>query len=114
MTPAELRRLADRKMAAATALASDAARLRSQADELRGLLEPLVPISQRVWVGPAATDFEDQVRAQSARLDEEAGRLRQVAAELERRAGSERRAAADLRAQAAAAEVAALVTPGVV
>jgi hypothetical protein len=105
VTPDELRRRADRKQAEAAGLAADASRIRSAAGSLRGLLDPLIPLSQRVWVGPAATDFESQVKAHALRLDGEADKLVAVAADFDRQAAGGRREAARLRAQAEAADL---------
>ncbi len=113
MTPAELRRLADQRMTAAAALAADAGRLRAQAAGLEGILDPLVPMSQQVWTGPAASAFEDQVRAHAGVVNEQVHRLRQVAVDLDRRADDARRDAALLRARATAAEIAASAAAGV-
>ena len=113
MTPDELRRLADRKVAAAAEYVADAGRLRTRAAALFGILDPLLAISQRVWTGPAARDFESEVRINTEILNEQATRLREIAAELERRADSERRDAAELRARAVAAEAVALAGQGV-
>jgi len=114
MNPSELRRLADRKTAEATDCVVDAAQIRQQATGLRGLLDPLVPMSQRVWTGPAAEDFESQVRTQSGILNEEADRLIDLAGDLERRAAGLRAEAADLRVRAANAEVVAAGAMGAV
>lgn len=107
MTSAELRRLAERKLAEAGALAADADRLRAQAAALRSLLEPIVPMSQRVWVGPAAEDFEAKTRLQSQQLDLQALRLRGIAGQFDDEGARLRRDAAVLRSQAAIAEAAA-------
>ena len=80
MTPEQLRAIAARRVGEADELHIDAARLRSQAGTLSGLLEPLVPISQRAWKGPAANEFENQVRAHSARVNDQARVLRSIAA----------------------------------
>ena len=114
MSSYELRRLANQKAATAAALAADAAMLRAQAAELVGILNPLVPMSQRVWVGPAADDFESAVRANAAVLDQEAQRLRDIAGDLERRARIAQVEAAELRSRAAAVDVGVAVVPGVV
>jgi hypothetical protein len=108
MTPADLRHLATQKLAAAATLAADADRLRSQAATLRGLLDPLVPMSQRVWVGPAAADFETKARAHAQQLDGQSARLQQVAGEFDGEDRRLRREAAELRR---AAEVAAAAIP---
>lgn len=107
MTPAALRRLADQKLAEADSLASDADRLRSQAAALRGLLEPLISISQRVWVGPAASDFEEKSRVHAQQVDDQADRLNRIAAEFDDQAGRFRREAAALRREADVSEAAA-------
>ena len=112
MSSYELRRLANQKAATAVALAADAAMLRAQAAELVGILNPLVPMSQRVWVGPAADDFESAVRANAAVLDEEAQRLRDIAGDLERRARIARGEAAELLSRAASVNVGAAAGPG--
>ncbi|MCP3993810.1 MAG: hypothetical protein GY722_01925 [bacterium] len=114
MTSDELRRLANQRVATADALGADAARLRSQAAELVGILNPLLPMSRRVWVGPAAEDFESTVRANTVILDQEAQRLCDIAGGLERRARFARGEAAELRARAAAIQVVTAVGPGVV
>ena len=117
MTPAALRRLAEQKLDDAASLASDADRLRMQAAELDGLLDPLVPMSQRVWVGPAATDFETKTRLQAEQVNDQAARLRRIAAEFDVRARQLRtEAAADRRkadtAEATAAATSASSVPG--
>ena len=111
MTPAELRRRAYQKQSEADALASDAIELRAQAAALRGLLEPLAAMSARVWVGPAADDFEAKARTASHTVNEQADRLLRVAAELDDRAGSLRSQAWSLRTQADVAEAAAAAPP---
>lgn len=110
MTPAELRRLADRKIVEAGALSTAAERLRPEAAALRGALEPLVAMSTRVWVGPAACAFEEDTRSRGRVLDQQADRLNRIADELAGRSTRLRAAAASLRAQAAAAESAAAAT----
>ncbi len=107
MTPVELRYLANQKLAAADSFAADADRLRSQAAALRGLLDPLIPMSQRVWVGPAATDFEAKARAHGRQLDGQSSRLQQIAGEFDGEGRRLRREAAELRRAADAGEVAA-------
>ncbi len=107
MTPAELRHLAAQKIAAADSLAIDADRLRAQGAALRDLLGPLVPMSQRVWIGPAAADFEAKARAHARQLDGQSVRLQQIAGEFDGEAALLRREAAALRRAADAAEVAA-------
>ena len=114
MTSSELRRLAGEKIAAAASLVADAALLRSQAAELDGILDPLVPISQRVWVGPAAEDFESAVRAHGSVLRGEVLRLIDIATDLERRAQIARGEAAELRARALATQLVADAGLGVV
>jgi uncharacterized protein YukE len=109
MTPGELRRRATQQRAAADEMAADADRLRVQAAALQGLLAPLVSISQRVWVGPAAADFEAKMRANSGVVDAQASRLRSIAADLERKAADARRSAATLDAEATVVEAAAAV-----
>ncbi len=107
MTPTELFRLADEKTDEATRLVADAKRLRVYATELDGLLQPLIPISQRVWVCPAADDFEARVRAYSRALDVEVGKLRASAVLLELRADRARCQAGVYRTRAVAAEAVA-------
>lgn len=107
MTPTELRRLAERKLTEATALAVDADRLRVQAAALRGLLEPIVPMSQRVWLGPAAEDFEAKASVHSQKVNEQSSQLGRIAAEFDEEAARLRRQAAILRSQAATAEATA-------
>ncbi len=104
MTPEGLRRLAAQRTAEAAYLHRDAAQLRSQAGALEGLLDPLVSISQRVWTGPAADDFERQVRIQAGRVNEQAQALGRVAVDFDRMAGQKRREADRLQSQAAAIE----------
>jgi uncharacterized protein YukE len=106
VTPAELRRRAAESRAEATGLAADADRLRGQAASLRGLLDPLLPMSQRVWMGPAAEEFEADVRRHGAEIDGQAARLSSVADELDRRAQVTRSAATCLDSEAAVAEAA--------
>ena len=108
MSPGELRQLAACRDAAAATITRDSARLRTCADELDGVLMPLVPMSQRVWVGPAADNFEAEVRAHTARLDAEAHRLRAVASSLDRKADAARREADEFRRRALSAETAAV------
>jgi hypothetical protein len=107
MTPAELRRLADRKIAEAGSLSTAAERLRPEAAALGGVLEPLVAMSTRVWVGPAAHAFEDETRSRGRVLEQQADRLNRIADEFAARARRLRAEASSLRAQAAAAEAAA-------
>lgn len=104
MTPEQLRRLAAQRAAEAAELHSDAARLRSQAGSLEGLLDPLVPISQRVWKGPAADEFESQARARAGRVNEQARVLSAVAGDFDRIAGQKQQEAVRLRTEAAAIE----------
>ncbi len=111
MTSAELRRLADQKMVESNSLRRDADRLRSQAAALRGLLDPLPLISQRVWVGPAATDFEEKSTAYARQVDEQAVRLQRIVGEFEARAQDRHQEATVLRSKAAAADAAAAVVP---
>ena len=108
MTPAELRSLADRRTAAADSLSANAERLRPEAAALRGVLEPLVAMSARVWMGPAASAFEEDTRSQGRLLDQQADRLIRIADELAARARRLRSEAARLRARATAAEAAAV------
>lgn len=110
MTPEQLLRLAAQKTAAADLLGDDARRLRAQAAVLRDLLDPLVPMSQRVWAGPAATEFEGQVRAHIGRLNQQADVLDRIAGDFETAATARLREAADLRSSAAV--LAASVSPG--
>jgi len=110
MTPEQLRSLAARRRAEAAELHTDAARLRSQAELLTGLLDPLVPISQRVWRGPAAIEFENQVRVHAGRVNEQAQLLESVAADFDRIAGKKEQEDRQLRAQADALEP--IVVPG--
>jgi hypothetical protein len=107
MTPGELRRIAERKLIEATALVADADRLRTPAVALQGLLEPIVPMSQRVWIGPAAEDFEAKARYHSWQLDRQSSRLIQIAAEFEDEATRLRRNAEVFQVRAVAAEAAA-------
>ncbi len=114
MTAVALRRLADSKLADAASLEGDADRLRAQAAALRGLLDPLVSISQRVWMGPAATDFEEKARQKGQQVDDQAAGLTRIAAEFDGDARRLRREASDLQRQAevaAAAEAAAAAPP---
>ena len=104
MTPEQTRRLATQRMTEAVELRTDAARLRTQADALDGLLEPLVPMSQRVWRGPAADEFEHCVRIHSGRVNEQAKVLQSAAVDFDRSAGHKEREAIRLRAQASAME----------
>lgn len=106
MTPAEYRRRASQKRAEADGLAADADRLRSQAALLQGLLDALVPMSQRIWVGPAAQDFQSEVRRHGGEINDQARRLVAIAAELDRTASIDRNTAHSLDTQAAAAEAA--------
>lgn len=112
MTPEELLRSARSRDANAGVLELDADRLRVQAAALDGCLDPLVAMSQHVWTGPAAQDFEDTVRKHSRVLAEQARRLRQIADDLDRQAQQERRTAVELRASAAAVQGAPAL-PGV-
>ena len=105
MTPDELRRLASRKIADAEALEADADRLRVQAAALDGLLEPLAPMSQRVWTGPAADEFEAKAATLSGLVNQQADRLREIAGDLVRRAVGKRSEAVELRARALAEEI---------
>lgn len=107
MTPAELRRLADRKVAEAGSLSAYADRLRPEAAALRGVLEPLAVLSARVWVGPAAAEFEANTRNWGRLMDQQADRLCRIADELAQRACRLRSEAASLQAQATATEVTA-------
>lgn len=90
-------------------MVADADRLRVQAAALQGLLAPLVSISKRVWVGPAASDFEAKVRSSGEAVDAQASRLRSIATELDRKAADARRLAATMDAEAMVAEAAAAV-----
>ena len=107
MTSTELRRLANEKMVKANALSRDADRIRVQAATLRGLLGSVVSISKGVWVGPAATDFEEQCAMRARQVDDQARELRRFAGELDQRARRFREEAARLRSQAQAAAAAA-------
>jgi len=107
MTSAELCRLADHKVAEANSVSRDADHLRSQAAALKGLLDPLAPISQRVWVGPAALDFEEQCTQHVQTIDNQAALLQQIAGEFEDRVRQLRCRAAELRAEALAVDSAA-------
>lgn len=107
MSPGELRRRADEKLAAAGLLVHDAERLRLQAEALTGLLDPLVSISQRVWNGPAAIDFEANCRVRSRQVDEQALQIGRIAGEFDEQASVLRREAASLQRDAVAAETAA-------
>jgi hypothetical protein len=111
VTSAALRRLADQKLADADSLASDADRLRSQAAALRGMLDPLAPISQRVWVGPAASDFEQNSRVRARQIDDQAARLNRIGAEFDGRGRRLRQEAAALRREADAADAVAATPP---
>ena len=104
LTPVELRILADRKTAEAKSLSADAERLRFEARALRGVLEPLIALSSRVWVGPAANEFEENTRSRGRLLDLQADRLDRIADELVDQARRLRSEAATLRARATAAE----------
>jgi uncharacterized protein YukE len=106
VTSAELCRLADRDMSEAADLSADAARLESQAASLRGLLEPLIGMSQRAWIGPAAEEFEANVRTSSGQIDEQAQRLADIALTLHADAARLRREAGSLRRQASAIDAA--------
>jgi hypothetical protein len=55
-------------------------------------------------MGPAANEFENQVRVYASRVNEQARVLDTVAADFDRMAGQKQREAAGLRAQAAAME----------
>ena len=112
MTPAEFRRLAGQKESAAAALVADAGRLRAQAAELAGILDPLIPMSQRAWIGPAADDFVDQVRKHSRGLEGEVQRIRSIADDLVRRSDRLRVEAVELRAKATVAEQVAMAQSG--
>jgi len=107
MTSAELRRLADHKVVEASSLSRDADHLRSKAAALKGLLDPLVPISQRIWVGPAALDFEEKSAQHAQTIDNQAAQLLQIAGEFEDQVRELRNRAAELRAEAQTADTAA-------
>lgn len=111
MTAAALRRRADQKLVDADSLASDADQLRGQAAALHGLLDPLVSISQRVWVGPAASDFEERARERGQQVDDQAATLRRIAAEFDDEARRLRIQAAALRRQADAEDAAEAAAP---
>ena len=102
MTSAELRRLATEKMNKAGALGSDADRLRVQAAALRNLLDPLVSMSQRVWTGPAAQDFEAKAQTHAQIVNEQSSRLAAIAGQFDDQASRLRHEAESLRRQAAA------------
>lgn len=104
MTPAALRRLADQKTAESYTMRSDADLLRAQGGALRGMLDPLISISQGVWVGPAATDFEQQSSVHAQRVNGVASDLVRIASEMESRARQLSDRAAELRRQASQAE----------
>ncbi len=104
MTPYDMRRLADQKESAADRLEDNGERLRRAGDALRGLLDPLVPMSQRVWKGPAADDFERQVKVHAGQLHEQSAALALAASRLQREASIARSDAQRLRSQADAAE----------
>ena len=112
MTADQLRRLATARTREAGELVVDANRLRSQASALSGLLDPLVPMSQRVWIGPAASDFESQVQEHSGRLRNQAAILDRIANDFEQLAAAKRREAAQLQVRAAASE--ASISGGVI
>ena len=112
-TPVELHRLADRKLTTAGSLVTAAERLRREAAALRGVLEPLVVLSARVWVGPAATEFEENTRTRARVLDQQADRLDRIADELGARVRRLQSEAAALRAQATELEAAAAAATGV-
>ena len=106
MSPGELRRLAEGKLAESRSLCVDADRLRVAAAELPGLLEPLIVISHEVWRGPAADEFEDSVARHSRSLTEYSSQIVRIAGEFEARASHLRRDASSLREQAAVADTA--------
>lgn len=106
MSPAELRRLAERKLVESGATAADADRLRAEAAALRGLLEPLITMSREVWAGPAAAEFEADLTRNGRQLDEECARINRIAADLDERARRLRLDAATLREQASVVETA--------
>jgi hypothetical protein len=107
VSPEELRCRARQKRAEAADLTSDADRLRGHAAALRGMLDPLVSMSHRVWVGPAAEDFEGDLRRHGGMVDGQANRLSAIAGGFDSRAAEARRVAAGLDARATAAESAA-------
>lgn len=113
VSPGGLRRLADRRLGEARSIANDADRLRSEAAGLPGLLEPLLAVSNAVWAGPAADEFETNVGHHGRNLAEQSALVLRFAAELDDRAARLRSDAANLRDQAAAAEIAemSLITP---
>lgn len=114
MTPEDLRRLAERRLAESRSTSADADRLRVEAASLSGLLEPLVAMSREVWVGPAAAEFEAALGRHGSTLADQANRLVRLAGELDDRVTSLRSEASSLREQAAVAEAAenmALVSP---
>lgn len=119
MTPYEMRREAARDRAAADALVVAAGRLRAIAASIRGLLSGLVEASQRVWRGPAATDFESradaadrELRAQADVLGDTAGDFDAEASRLRAAARALELAADQQEAAAAAAAAAAALPPG--
>lgn len=113
MTPYELRREADRREKEAAANAAASARLRAEAAGLRGLLRPLIGLSEGVWTGPAAADFEARVVSHDAALGAQADRICAAATEVERTARRRRAEAAELRQRADAAEAVASAPQGV-
>jgi len=113
VTSAEFRRRAGALDAEASALADDADRLQFEAAALDGILDPLVAISQRVWTGPAAQDFEANVRWYSSIVSQQARELGRIAHDLRRQAVVARGEAAVLRARALAADAAVAVANSV-
>ena len=89
---------------------ADASQLCSQADILVGILDPLIPISERVWMGPAADEFEASVRSHAALLAAESDHIKGIAGELQRAAAVKRHQAAEMRVRALGIEAAATIT----
>ena len=104
MTPTEMRQQAARNRAHAAALDSAAARVRVIADEIRPLLSDLASRSREVWIGPAASDFEQRAADADAELKAQAALLLATAIEFESDARRRRVEAAALEAQAATDE----------
>jgi hypothetical protein len=61
-------------------------------------------MSRRVWRGPAANEFEDQVRTYAGRVNQQAQSLNAVAADFDRLAGRKESEAGDMRTRAALME----------
>jgi uncharacterized protein YukE len=108
-----MRQQAARNRTRSGALDSAAARLRVIADQIRTLLSDLPSRSREVWIGPAASDFEQRATEADAEVKAQAALLVATAGEFEAEARRLRSEAASLDAQAAAAESAALaIAPG--